>query len=942
MKLNLRTIVASFVVALATSASAQTQTYKVSGMVMNSNGKAVELATVILNNDLVTSTVAGGRFVLRNVPKGKYTYKVTFVGYQTVTDTITVDADRTINVTLNELGLQLHNVVVTARQVQMGSKSLVGEDAIRHIQPKSVSDILQLVPGNLTENPNLNKLSQAHIREIDNDDKNNALGTGVVVDGTPLSNNANLQALAPTRYGSNSGAQSDGMSDQTTAGQGVDLRTVSAGNIESVEVVRGIPGVEYGNLTSGLVIVKTKSGRTPWEVKAQTDPYSKLVYAGKGFALSSGGAMNFSVDWSQSWGDTRRHYLGYDRMTATAGYSNRWGGLSFNVKGAVYSNINNRKQDPQYKEQDLHFKNKNIGARLSLNGSYASSKSFITRIDYNLSAQMSKTSDEHYNLISNPDGVITDVREPGIHEATFKNKSYHSEYRIDGMPINIYAQVVANKYVGLGGNNHTTIKIGAEYTYDANKGDGLTFDMANPPQAMGAQRLRPRAFKSIPALNTLSGFLSDKLSLSVGTTRAAIEAGLRISNLFLNANKSGGNSGMLVAEPRVNTTVSLLNKRNNSFIDDLSLTGGFGLSNKMPTLLYLYPDNVYYDNVSLSKYGDNAKDRLALLTTDVISNTTNPSLRPAHSRKWEAGLSFRKGQVRGFITYFNERHTHEFGFSSQLYWANYTQFHVPSSATDPIFDASTGNVTYTYNNERLTAQKTLKTDMLTWYRPSNNSRSLKHGIEYGLDFGTFKPLRTSLSINGAWFHIARTEEGTSLNYINRNFNYVAVMPSGFGTVKDRFNTTFRFITHLPAVKMIFTTTVQVVWYDSERMVYNDASGNARTRTFNYQGRDYLAVDPMGYYDRTGKYTEWQHQMADDATLGLMMLRYQTYAFKRDVVKPWALLNFRFTKEIGSIAELSFTANNFTNTHKWHTNKHTLAKRQLYPEMYFGAELKLKL
>lgn len=168
------------------------------------------------------------------------------------------------------------------------------------------------------------------------------------------------------------------------------------------------------------------------------------------------------------------------------------------------------------------------------------------------------------------------------------------------------------------------------------------------------------------------------------------------------------------------------------------------------------------------------------------------------------------------------------------------------------------------------------------------------------------------------------------------------MPSGFGTVKDRFNTTFRFITHLPAVKMIFTTTVQVVWYDSERMVYNDASGNARTRTFNYQGRDYLAVDPIGYYDRMGQYTEWQHQMADDATLGLMMLRYQTYAFKRDVVKPWALLNFRFTKEIGSIVELSFTANNFTNTHKWHTNKHTLAKRQLYPDMYFGAELKLKL
>ena len=55
-----------------------------------------------------------------------------------------------------------------------------------------------------------------------------------------------------------------------------------------------------------------------------------------------------------------------------------------------------------------------------------------------------------------------------------------------------------------------------------------------------------------------------------------------------------------------------------------------------------------------------------------------------------------------------------------------------------------------------------------------------------------------------------------------------------------------------------------------------------------------------------------------------------------------ITQLRFTKEIGKIAELSFTANNFTNTRKWHTNKHTLAKRQLYPDMYFGAELKIKL
>ena len=128
--------------------------------------------------------------------------------------------------------------------------------------------------------------------------------------------------------------------------QGVDMRSISTDDIERIEIVRGIPSVEYGNLTSGVVIVKTKSGQTPWEAKAQVDPFSKMVFAGKGFTLRDGSAINVSADWAQSWSDTRRHYLGYDRVTASAGYSKQWNRFQLNVKGAFYSNINNRKQDP--------------------------------------------------------------------------------------------------------------------------------------------------------------------------------------------------------------------------------------------------------------------------------------------------------------------------------------------------------------------------------------------------------------------------------------------------------------------------------------------------------------------------------------------------------------------------------------------------------------------
>ena len=374
----------------------------------------------------------------------------------------------------------------------------------------------------------------------------------------------------------------------------------------------------------------------------------------------------------------------------------------------------------------------------------------------------------------------------------------------------------------------------------------------------------------------------------------------------------------------------------------MDLTGGFGISNKMPTLMYLYPDYAYFDNASLSKYGTETKDRLGLITTDVVKNTANPDLRPARSTKWEAGLSFRINRIKGFATFFHESHRHELGFTSQLIWQNYDKYTVPATATDPVFDAASGDVTYRVDGTEHTALRTKTTEMYTWSRAANSTTTHKHGIEYGLDFGEIKPLHTSLNISGAWFHIKRKNENMPLNYIYSSFDYVGVLPSGGGNLRDRFNSTFRLITHIPAIKMVFTTSVQVVWYESTQTIYEDENGNSRYYLKSYEDKDYLVVDPMGYYDKQGHYTAWSPADADDADKSRIMYRTQPYLYEKDVIKPWALLSFRFTKEIGRVAELSVIANNFTNTKKWHTNPHSLAKTQLYPDMYFGAELKLKL
>ncbi len=83
-------------------------------------------------------------------------------------------------------------------------------------------------------------------------------------------------------------------------------------------------------------------------------------------------------------------------------------------------------------------------------------------------------------------------------------------------------------------------------------------------------------------------------------------------------------------------------------------------------------------------------------------------------------------------------------------------------------------------------------------------------------------------------------------------------------------------------------------------------------------------------------------MNSNPEYNFMMDRYFTYGFLSDVIEPWVLLNIRLTKEIGTRAQVSFTANNVTNTSRYHTNRNTNSKTQLYPNMYFGAELKINL
>ena len=148
---------------------------------------------------------------------------------------------------------------------------------------------MQLIPGKEMGNVDMTQKSNLQLRTLRNNNTS-AFGSSIVVDGVPISNNG---LLTQGQFSS-------------TAFTGTDLRQIAADNIDNVEVIRGIPSAEYGDLTSGLVVVHSKVGVTPWQIKAKVNPAMTNASLTKGFSLNKAGIMNVNLDYAKAWGDPRQ------------------------------------------------------------------------------------------------------------------------------------------------------------------------------------------------------------------------------------------------------------------------------------------------------------------------------------------------------------------------------------------------------------------------------------------------------------------------------------------------------------------------------------------------------------------------------------------------------------------------------------------------------------
>lgn len=852
------------------------------------------------------STDASGQFVLKNVPLGQVRLSVKLLGKISLDTLINVSEKLNLDLFLDDETFRLNEVSVTAKNGAegKGTSSKISRSAIDHLQANSLSDVMSLLPGGTTINPDLTGAKQINIRatvlsesKLQNNtyiksQASNAFGTSIVINGAPVSNNANLQALSPSISGNTSalggGANPTG---------GFDVRGISMDNVESVEVIRGVPGVEYGDVTSGVVIVNTKAGEQPLRINAKTNPNVYQLSATRGLELGEkNGALNLGFDYARNVDDPVQSYLTYKRFTGNVLYSNTFFNQlkSTSSLDLIYgSDLRKLNADDQVTKTSSN--GKDLGFVFNTRGDLSFDKTWLRNVNY--TARIGYTAKNsylqtQYTAATSPysmtttDGAIlsnkpnmdifdTDGRKLtniGLEDrelyALMLPSTYVGRYDIKGKELNTYLKATATFLNQIGATNHRWL-IGADFKSDVNNGSGKSFSNIAPPyRDLSATNStnRPRVYKDIPALNQLGVFVEENLNAKLGIRSLQIIAGLRYD-------KFTGNRNTL--SPRINASVDILPGL-------LSINGAYGQLAKAPALIYTNPENAYFEYININETAADYSDPV-LMTTTRIFNTQNPDLKIAKNEKAELGFQLNIKQATLRVTAFKERlrNGYDLGMSVNSFKpVVYNEYYRPDEDF-PIFELDqSSNV------------------LASFVMPTNTRTMNTSGLEFDLDLGKFEAIRSAFSLNGAWI---KTE-----NYSNDYYYYDGQTTTGGagrthiglyekGMIKrndQSFVTSLRTTHNIPKIGLVATLTTQVIWNESDWSKYNNQEMPVR----------YISKNDGLVYD-------FLPSKIADPEFKSLLISINERAYIKESFSPAVSFNFNLTKEIEDYMRVSFFANN---------------------------------
>jgi len=904
--------IAFFISGLCSALFAQTDKATVEGVVRDSDGKPLSFATMFIA-ELGTgvSTDLEGKFRFTGTKGTEYTLNVSYLNHVDKEVKVKAGSPEPLVIVLEEQSYELAEVVVMADyKKNQGSTAVINQQALEHIQPTSVADVLSLIPGGLFRESSATGFNRISLRQSGNDD-NTSLGMAVVMDGIPQDNDG-FRASIP-------GLSTDEYSDRLGMNRGIDLKTLSTDHIRKIEIVKGISSAKLGNLSSGVIQTTSKIGITPAQLRMKVDPLTKLIYLGKGFRISPKmGYLHTGIDYTSVYDDRRDPMSKYSRLTGQVTYNNsvdvgdKTLFLFFKLS-EVYT-LNQAKEDELTQDYNESFRNKYSRTGASFKAQMYDLGKIVDNVEFIASA------DYTYDLIDRNRLVQTGTplpsplaTEEGESEGIYLPSTYYSPFQIENKPLSLLTQLNAESLFETRSFRHKVI-YGLSWKRTKNYGEGVMVDMTRPPYPGNNEYVRPVPNRSIPALSVGAAYAEEQLKHSNRWFDFELNAGVRFTQMF-NLDTKYTELRKLQVEPRINAALSF----NIDLAGGKSLRNmfrfGFGQENKLPTLDYIYPDRVYKDMIVLNAYTKQDDPFNHLITYTKIYDVTNNSLRPNRNTKYEAGWDVEYEGYSLSLTFFKEHSDRGFESVAEYSPVRYTRY------VDPI------------DGQPIVGRRPEKEDYVADPYATfvdmdivrNSMKVEKKGLEYLLRFPKIIPLSTTVEINGAYYD-TRYSSGAPLQYHpafrddDRPQPYVGIYRRQDITRQRIFNTNLWFNTNIPRYKMIFTTFFQFIWLNEEMRINGDEYPSAY---FDTDGRMHTVDDRILQSIKDG-HTVWRH--------------YHIYKEDFSETLPVSLtVNFKVTKEFSRMIRASFFVNNILDINPLYKNRYNQNVR-VWQKSFFGAEM----
>lgn len=912
----------------ALRAEAQAGAFITGRVVEAATGRGIGQATVSIDGLARSArTDSAGVYRLAAVPPGPQVLVVRALGYSLARVPVTVPAIGRIvrDVELARTALQMPQVRVTAEGIgrargELGTATVINRDAIQVQNAVSLAGLLELLPGIPLQTPGLEGTQQMALRAVPTPsgiaERTSAFGTLIVMDGVPMSNNANLQSTGPR------GEFVLG----TAAGGSIDLRRIPATMLERVEVIRGVPSARYGDLTAGAIVIETRAGALPTEVVGRFDPSTTGGALASGRALSARQDVSITSDltrtqvapgvrdasvWRGALNVAHRLVRGSRAQDDPLGTRVDEGPVVLDTRLSAFQVY---RSEPEQRDvrPGLSSEDRSGGVRLAERARFGMAARRHIEVTASLEHEWQLSRAQQY-VIRGAE-PFTDRLTPGTSVGRFVQGTYLAALQLQGLPWHLYTRA-EGVLPGDAWGGVRTLRAGVELRRDWTGGAGYQFDIASPPQVAfnGINGYdRPRRFDAVPPVASSAVYLDARLTRSLWTRGAFdVQAGVRVDALH-----SGGwwssSARDAAVQPRISVEVAPR--------PWLRLRGGLGITAKQPTTGDLYPAPQYFDVVNVNWFPPNPAERLAVLTTSIV-DPTNARLGLAIARKHEVGIEIDLGHSGAAVSVvgFRDETRGGVGFEAR-----------PSHLLRGRFTLS--DTTIGSGRPPTYSATPTSTDTVPVFVdvPANLNAITNTGVEWTFSLPEIPALHLRAEITGAWAVTRLVNDALDFGPFSRLAQF-QLDPRQSRTAYwrgdrqrgERSLATARVVHHQPALGLVITGTLQ--YFLHERNVQEGASDTLAWR---------------GYVTRTGELVAVPASARVEAQYADLRRPRQGLVTIPASPPPDWLLSVQLAKTVLGSGRLSFYAFNALDRLGEPSRSGRLGR--LFPRSQFGLEITLPL